>query len=490
MKTKSTQNSWRIFSFAGVLLASALAASAASGSMNILWIVSDDHSWPQLGVYGDPNVKTPNLDRFAAQGMRFNRAYVTAPQCLPSRVSLVCGRDPVGMGMTRFSAPLPKEFVTFPEILRANGFFVGFAGRPHHLQGWSYTTNIPPLYAEMGLLTVTNRCDFVEEANAGTAESRRVDFFNELDDFFRVCPTNKPFFLQFGLLDPHRQFSDRKLNSFANQFDPAKMILPPDFPDTPAVRDDLALFCGMVARMDFDVGRVLKLLDERGLATNTIVVFIGDNGAALFRGKGCLYDMGIRVPLIIRWPGVVKANSVSDALISGTDLAPTMLEAAGFQPLPTMTGRSLVKLLKGEPFQEREFAFAERGAHGDPLPSNTAALDLSRCVVSQQYKFIYNALWQLPYWPVDFYGQPVWLDLLHRQEEGMLDAQTKALYFAPHRPVFELYDLKNDPHELTNLAGKPEFAAEEFKLKMALTKWMIQEHDFLPLPAPDAPWER
>jgi len=490
MKTSASSFFGRIFAFAFVLLASSLAATAAPKPLNILWIVSDDHSWPQLGVYGDPNVKTPYLDALAAQGMRFNRAYVTAPQCLPSRVSLVCGRGPVGMGMTRFSAPLPREFVSFPEILRTNGYFVGFAGRPHHLQGWSYTTNIPPLYAALDLLTVSNRYDFVEEANYGTAESRRVDFFNELDDFFKACPTNKPFFLQFGLLDPHRQFSDRTLNPFAKQYDPSKMILPPDFPDTPAVREDLALFCGMVSRVDYDIGRVLKLLDERGLAENTLVMFIGDNGAALFRGKGCLYEMGIRVPLIIRWPGVVKPDSVSDALISGVDLAPTMLEAVGCQPLPTMTGKSILPLLKGESFEPREYAFAARGAHGDPLPSNTAAFDLSRCVVSAQYKLIYNALWQLPYWPVDFFAQPVWLDLMHRQEQGMNDPRTEKMYFAPHRPMFELYDLEKDPHELNDLAGKPEYSAEEFKLKMALTKWMIQERDYLPLPAPDAPWER
>ena len=466
-------------------------ASSLKPRPNILWIVSDDHSAAHVAAYGlDPNVATPNLDRLAGQGMRFNRAYVTSPQCLPSRASLMTGRSPVAMGMTRFTTPLPRECTTFPEVLRTHGYFVGLAGRPHHLQGWSYTTNIPPLYAKLGLLTVSNRFDFVRESNFGTAESRREEFFAQLDEFFATAPTNRPFFLQFGLLDPHRAFSDTNANPFARQFDPAKLKLPPDFPDTPDVRADLALFYGMVSRLDHDVGRVLKLLDERGLATNTLVVFVGDNGAALFRGKGTLYEMGLRVPLIIRWPGVVKPGTASDDLISGEDLAPTMLEVVGLKPLPEMTGHSFVRLLRGEPFTRREYVFAERGAHGDPLPSNTAAFDLSRCVISGRHALIYNATWQLPYWPVDFFGQPFWLDLVQRHREGRLDPKWAALYFAPSRPMFELYDLANDPLELHNLAGKPEAAGVEFRLKLALTEWMLRERDYVPLPAPDAPKER
>ena len=165
--------------------------------------------------------------------------------------------------------------------------------------------------------------------------------------------------------------SASRKESLGEAYDPAKLRLPPDFPDTPAVRDDLALYYGMVSRMDDDVGRVLRLLNDRGLATNTIVVFVGDNGAALFRGKGTLYELGIRVPLIVRWPGHVEAGAVSDALISGEDLAPTMLEAAGLKPASEMTGRSFLAALKGEPAAGREMVFAERGAHGDPLPSTT-----------------------------------------------------------------------------------------------------------------------
>ena len=481
----------RLFALGIVALATVAGVAVWAGlPPNILWIVSDDHSWLHAGVCGDPNVHTPSIDRLAGQGMRFNRAYVTSPQCLPSRASLMTGRGPVAIGMTRFTAALPAECMMFPEVLRQNGYHVGLAGRPHHLQGWSYTTNIPPLYAKLRMLTVSNRFDFVRESNHGTAESRREEFFQQLEEFFTSVPKGKPFFLQFGLLDPHRAFSDTNANPFARQYEPAKLTLPPDFPDTPAVRADLALYYGMVSRMDHDVGRVLKTLDARGLATNTIVVFVGDNGAALFRGKGTLYELGIRVPLIVRWPGVVKPGSVSEELISGEDFAPTMLEAAGQRPLREMTGRSFLKQLRGESFAGRELVFAERGAHGDPLPSHAACLDFSRCVVTPTHKLIYNATWQLPFWPVDFFNQPFWLELVKQNEAGTLDSKWRSLYFAPQRPMFELYDLVKDPHELNNLAGKPEAAKQEFQLKLALTEWMMTERDYLPLPAPDAPKER
>ncbi|MCA9920593.1 MAG: sulfatase-like hydrolase/transferase, partial [Anaerolineales bacterium] len=191
--------------------------------------------------------------------------------------------------------------------------------------------------------------------------------------------------------DPHRAFSSRELNPFARQYDPAKLTLPADFPDTPQVREDYALFLGMISRMDHDTGRVLDALEEHGLADNTLVVFAGDNGAAVFRGKGTLYERGLRVPLIVRWPGHVKPGAVSDALVSGEDFAPTMLDACGYEPIEGMTGESFLPALLGKNGKERGEVFGERGAHGDPLPTNASCVDFSRCIITDKHKLIYNA---------------------------------------------------------------------------------------------------
>ena len=178
----------RVLMLAAAMLLFACTSLPASSRPNILWIVSDDHSAAHVGAYGDPNVRTPHIDRLAGQGMRFARAYTTSSQCLPSRASFMTGRGPVSINMTRFTTPLPVECRTFAEELRDHGWFTALAGRPHHLDGWSYTTNIPPLFAKLGLLTISNRFDFVRESNHGTAESRRDEFFQQLDEFFTVAP--------------------------------------------------------------------------------------------------------------------------------------------------------------------------------------------------------------------------------------------------------------------------------------------------------------
>jgi arylsulfatase A-like enzyme len=232
---------------------------------------------------------------------------------------------------------------------------------------------------------------------------------------------------------------------------------------------------------------VLAELDKRGLAANTIVIFAGDNGASQFRGKGTLYEYGLRVPLMARWPGKVKAGVVSRDLISGEDLAPTLLEACGLKPLPEMTGRSFLKLLRGENHTGRQYVFAERGAHGSGLPTGTAPFDLGRVVIGQRYKLIYNALWQLPYQPVDFNGDAFWKELQQMNKDGKLSPEMSRLYFSPTRPMFELFDLEADPSEFNNLIDSPEHATIARELKAALQEWMILERDFLPLPVPPPP---
>jgi arylsulfatase A-like enzyme len=209
---------------------------------------------------------------------------------------------------------------------------------------------------------------------------------------------------------------------------------------------------------------------------------MADNGASQFRGKGTLYEYGIHVPLIVRWPGRVKPGSSTTELISGEDLAPTFLEAAGLPVPPEMTGKSFAKLLRGEPSAGRAFVFAERGAHGSNLPGNTADFDLGRVVVSKTHKLIYNVLGELPYWPVDFAKDAFWQELVQRHNDGKLDATINQRYFAAARPMFELYDLAKDPNEFNNLAGTKDAASLERELKAALQEWMILQRDFVPLP--------
>jgi arylsulfatase A-like enzyme len=208
---------------------------------------------------------------------------------------------------------------------------------------------------------------------------------------------------------------------------------------------------------------------------------MADNGASQFRGKGTLYEYGIHVPLIVRWPGRVKPGSSTTELISGEDLAPTFLEAAGLPVPPEMTGKSFAKLLRGEPSVGRAFVFAERGAHGSNLPGNTADFDLGRVVVSKTHKLIYNVLGELPYWPVDFAKDAFWQELVQRHNAGTLHATINQRYFAATRPIFELYDLAKDPNEFNNLAYIPFQPVGKFHYRNNVKRILIPVHYWNPI---------
>jgi arylsulfatase A-like enzyme len=452
-------------------------AAAPATKPNILLILSDDHSVPHVGCYGNPDIMTPNLDQFAAQGMRFDRAYVTSPQCVPSRASIFTGRSPVGIAMTRFSAPLPRDIRTYPEVLRERGWFTGVAGRTYHMDGARTSDESRAVIDKYHLATFPDRLDFVKS----TAENAQS--LGQFRDFLDLKPQDKPFFLQLCSNDPHRPLT----TSGPVKHDPAKLKLPAHYPDTPLVRADFARYYDEIAHFDVFFGQVMAELEKRGLADNTLVAFMGDNGASQFRGKGTLYEFGIHVPLIIRWPGQIKPGTSSGELVSGEDLAPTFLEAVG-SPVPAaMTGKSFLKLLLGQPFKGRDFIFAERGPHASSLPGNSAGFDLGRVVVSKTHKLIYNTLGQQPYWPVDFAGDAFWKELVKKNEDGTLDPKWRRLYFAAPRPMFEVYDLVNDPGEFNNLADQLPHAETERALKAALQEWMILERDYLPLPVAPEP---
>jgi arylsulfatase A-like enzyme len=427
-----------------------------------------------LGCYGDANADTPRLDQMAAKGIRFTRAYTAAPQCMPSRTAIFTGRHPVEVNMSRFSAPLPRDVPTFLKLLRDHGYFTGLVRRWHHLDGMVRKPDWERrIMQRHDLQTAKDRVDFLKYGGDRRKTSKQVRTF--LDKRQK----DQPFFLYVGFNDPHRPWNA------GDRFrpEPDKLKLPPQFPDRAAVRKDLANYYGEVNRLDREFATVTNILKERDLLNNTLLVFMGDNGAAVLRGKGTLYEAGCRVPLLMQWPGVISPGTVSDELISGVDLAPTFLEAAGVPVPKQMTGRSFLPLLEGERYKGRTYVYTERGAHGNALPKNTEAFDLVRAITGERYKLIYRATWQLPYTPVDMSDTSAWQSLKDLHKQGALANRYDRLYFSESRPMFELYDLKADPHELNNLAGSEKHKDVRWKLRKKLSEKMILWKDFLPLPA-------
>ncbi|MBC7968172.1 MAG: sulfatase [Fuerstia sp.] len=458
-------------------LSSTVRADAGLAPPNILFLLSDDHSYPFFCCYGDDNVRTPTLDRLASEGMKFHRFFTAAPQCVPSRAAYMTGRSPVAARMTRFSSPLPREEVTFPELLREHaGYFTGICGRSYHLDGSGNRAGegIGQLLEQHKMRTFADRVDFLNTCpDAEVAQT--------VGEFLDQKPADKPFFLWANFSDPHHVW-----NAPAEfRPDPAALKLPAHWPDLPGMREQLADYCAEVNRVDRTIADVLDVLKRRGLLDTTLIVFTGDNGAALPHGKGSLYDPGSNVPMLVCWPGVVKAGGESRALLSGEDLGPTLLEAAGVKPHPKMSGISFLSLLKGEPHSPRKYVFVERGPHGSaPVTVNmsNSGYDLSRAVRSDRYKFIYNCTPWIPYSPVDSASGAAWTQIKAAHSEGTLAAGISATYFTTPRPVYELYDLEADPSELQNISGQPEVAAVERELRTALAEKMILDFDYLPLP--------
>lgn len=456
---------------------------SAADKPNILFLLSDDHSYPYLGCYGNPDVKTPNLDRLAGEGLRCDRMFVCCPQCVPSRASLMTGRSPVAVRMVRFTSPLPEGVPALPDLLRdKGGYFTGVAGRSYHLDGPAAggPRGCPEIGGTLdrhGLRTFKKRLDYAEDKGGLT------DFGGKLATFLDKVPAGQPWFFWLGFSDPHH---DWKLTGERGVPDPEKLTLPPHLPDLPGVRSDFARYLAEVEHLDRDLQDVLDTLEKRGLAGNTLVVFMGDNGMAMPHGKGALHDPGIAVPLLVRWPGVVKPGGVTQTLISGEDFAPTLLDVAGVPAPKEMSGVSFAALLRGEPFTGRKYIFAERGPHGGDggmKPDVLAAtFDMVRCVRSDHFKLIYNCTPHGAVTPVDSQKDPGWQEMLAANAAGQLAEPFVKAYFTSPRPTFELYDLDTDPGELRNLAGNPQHQDVELELKRALTEKMVLDWDFLPAP--------
>lgn len=441
---------------------------------NLLFILSDDHSAPYLGAYGASYLSTPSLDRFASEGMRFDRAFTMAPQCVPSRAAYLTGRSPVAVRMGRFSAPMPPEIVTLPEMLRERGYASGVCGRYFHLNGVIKAgPETQAAYDKHALQTWHRRVDYMDVSpQQGTA--------GKFEQFLQTQGKGKPFFFWINYSDPHHVWDPG-----AGRVDPAAIPLPPHLPDLPGVRADLASHLGEVERMDGFFASAMAVLRKHNIEEDTLVIFAGDNGMAFPHGKGSLYDPGLNVPMMARWPGRIKPGGASRSLVSGEDVTPTFLEAAGLKPTPAMSGRSFLNLATGGPHTARQFIHGQRLPHGNsPVTPQTRAstFDLSRCVRSDRWKLIYNCTPQMEYWPVDSGNGPAWQEMLAAHRDGRLRPEHERAYFTRPRPVLELFDLDQDPGELNNLAGRPECAEPQRSLTVAMQERMIADFDFLPPP--------
>jgi uncharacterized sulfatase len=421
-------------------------ATAAAKPPNILWISAEDIS-PDLRCYGDEYSISPNLDRLASQGVRFDRAFSSAPVCAPSRSSIITGMYATSVGSHRHRSDVmpPAYAKCFTEYLRAAGYFCTNNSKTDY--------NFPPP------LTAWDE--------------------NGKDGHWRHRGADQPFFAVLNLTSTHEsQGFDHNVPeglTSAERHDPARATLPPYYPDTPLVRASWAHWYDCITAMDKQVQQLLDELEKDGLAKDTIVFFWGDHGRGLPRGKRWLYDSGLRVPLIVRWPGKIKAGSARGDLVSLLDLGPTLLSIAGVTPPSYMQGRAFL----GDGAQPPpKYLFATRDRMDETY-------DMMRSVRGERFHYIRNFQSEKPYAQHISYGDrlPIMQEWRRLDAEGSLKGPA-ALFFAKTKPAEELYDTQTDPHEVNNLAAAAEHQGTLETMRAALIDWMQRTNDLGFVPEP------
>jgi arylsulfatase A-like enzyme len=438
-----------------LLLCLAGACAAADARPNILFCVADDASFMSFSANGDKVCRTPNFDRVASAGVRFNFAFCASPSCTPSRGAILTGQaiHRLESGANLWST-LPVKFQTYPDILERHGYVVGFTRK-----GWG-----PGKHGER------------PRNPAGPS-------FKSFEAFMKTVPADKPFCFWFGSTDPHRPYE--KGDGIKQGLKPADVQVPAFLPDFPEVRSDILDYDTRVMRFDRDVGECLRLLDESGRAGNTLVVVTSDNGMPFPRGKANLYDSGTRMPLAIRWPGKIAPGWVSDEFTHSTDFAPTFLEAAGLPPLPEYTGHSLLALLTTGKPEGRDTVFLERERHASVRVGDVGY----PCRAIRTRDFLYIRNLAPDRWPAgdpekyrsvgsfgDIDAGPSKEVVLSGEDEKNIIPKFFRLA-CEKRPGEELYDLKKDPDQFVNVAADPAYAEAKQALRARLDKFQSETAD-------------
>lgn len=426
---------------------------------NILFILVDDMSYPYSSVYGDPVVKTPNLERLAQHGVTFTNAYSASPSCTPSRAAMLTGKYPHKLGeAVNLVGKLDSSIPTYVQVLRKEGYEVAYDRK-----GWA-----PGDFTKMGYT----------ENPAGT----QVEFHKMISQI----PKNKPFFFWFGTNDPHRTFPFGK--GRASGIDLNKIQVPAFLPDVPEVRGDMADYFYLIKRLDDEVGELLQVLEQSGRLENTIIVMTSDNGMPFPHAKANLYDFGTRVPLIISsFSKKVLQDKRNDSFVNLIDLTPTFLELAHVKTKPEMDGKSLMPILTGQTAIHRTEVFLERERHcmvrnefdkgaGYPM----------RAIRTKDFLYIINlrparmpagdeSIPDTPSEYGDVDGGPTKAFILDNRNDPYIK------YFFDlgfgKRPFEELYDLKKDRYNVNNVANVAEYASAKKALSEKLLKWMQDEKD-------------
>lgn len=408
---------------------------------NIVLIIGDDISAEDIGVYGNEFIKTPNIDRLAATGMRFDNAYLTAASCSPSRASIVTGRWPHTTGapdlstgaLPQYNLPWQDFFEGldyFPEKLKNAGYYTAHRGKWHLGYEWNKISG---------------------PAAKGFDSSKPSDNEGGEDNWVQCIkdrPKDKPFFMWFASHDAHRGWSGNNIHDIDS------IKVPPYLPNTAYIRNDLKKYYDEINRLDEYVGKVVAELKEQGILDNTIILFMADNGRPFFRSKGHIYNSGMQTPFIVHWPDKVRPNQINKNLVSAIDIAPTFMEAAGLSVEgTTIQGSSFMPLLFNLGVNIHNYVFSERNWHGY-ASHQRAVRDIDGFLYIRNARPYFNNL-----------GTVDLVDYMYNEyKQGRLNEFQSNSFIAP-RPSEELYKYEDDVHQKYNLLLTEQNQITQSKLK-------------------------
>lgn len=409
---------------------------------NIVFILADDCTNWDIGCYGSKDSKTPNIDKLASEGIRFNNCYQAAPMCSPTRHNIYTGLYPVKSGAYPNHTNANSGTQSIVHYLKPMGYRVALSGKTH-----------------IGPKTV-----FPFEY---LGKKKNPDF-NLVEDFLKEVKENKePFALILTSNEPHTPWDKGDVS----QFNPESIILPPHYVDTKETREAYCNYLAEINFLDKQVGQAISLLEKYGFSENTLVVFASEQGNSFPFAKWTLYEAGVKSALIARMPGVIKANTKSDAIVEYCDLLPTFIDVANGEVPEKLDGKSLLPLFTGEKEKIKDYSYSLQTTRGIIAGSDYYGI---RAIVNDKYRYIWNIT-----------PNNEFKNVVNNKKDGGTDWykswQTKAqtddyakelIQKYTIRPEEELFDIKNDKWCQNNLADKPEFNEIKKKLRKKLLKWM------------------
>ncbi|WP_439490165.1 sulfatase family protein [Algoriphagus sp.] len=425
---------------------------------NIVLFIADDLGAIDLPLYGNPMVRTPNLDKLGEESLIFTNAFATSPTCSPSRASIHTGLMPFRNGAHANHSGVKEGIKTLPAYLKEMGYRVGIAGKYHlgPVDAFPFEmihgTNVPePGYEDKGELWTDLVLDPVEDW-LSTPKSG----------------SDKPFLLVVNDHSPHVFWPENP------EYAPSDVEIPPIHIDTEETRLARAKYFTDITKMDSNVGKLISILESQNLAQNTVFIFTSDQGPQWAFGKWNLYDYGVKVPMLVRWPGVITGDTDTDALVSLADLLPTFLELAGGkapQSPEIIDGISFLPLLLGETNRHRDYLYASHTGDGD---MNRTPI---RMIRNKRYKYILNLAPEVRYTTHMDKGVtqgywPTWI------EKSFQDDHARAVLGRYHnRPQVEFYDVIADPNETRNLAFNPHYQEIIEEYGTRLSEWRNSQGD-------------